>query len=67
MKISGTPTFFLNGEKVENRGWEYMVAAIEAKLAGKPIPTDIEAPPAEATPTTTPATPAAPASTPPAQ
>ena len=67
MKISGTPTFFLNGEKVENRGWEYMAAAIEAKLAGKPIPTEIEAPPAEATPTTTPAAPAAPAPTPPAQ
>ena len=65
MKISGTPTFFLNGEKVENRGWEHLSAAIEAKLAGKPIPTDVEAPPAETTPATT--TPATPASTPPAQ
>lgn len=66
MKIEGTPTFFLNGEKVENRGWEHLAAAIEAKLAGKPIPTfDPNAPPAETTPTTT--TPATPASTPPAQ
>ena len=65
MKISGTPTFFLNGEKVEKRGWEHLSAAIEAKLAGKPIPTDVEAPPAETTPATT--TPATPASTPPAQ
>ena len=66
MKIDGTPTFFLNGEKVENRGWEHLSAAIEAKLAGKPIPTtDPNAPPAETTPATT--TPATPAPTPPAQ
>jgi len=67
MKIDGTPTFFINGEKVENRGWDYMVSAIEAKLAGKPIPTDVAAPPAETTPATTPTTPAAPAPAPPAQ
>jgi len=65
MKIDGTPTFFLNGEKVENRGWEYLSAAIDAKLAGKPIPTDITAPPAETTPATM--IPATPASTPPVQ
>ena len=70
LNVQGTPTFFINGEKVENRGWEFMAAAIEAKLAGKPIPdVDPNAPPVESTPatTTTPDAPAAPAQTPPAQ
>jgi protein-disulfide isomerase len=66
LSFRGTPTFFLNGEKVENRGWEHLSAAIEAKLAGKPIPTtDPTAPPVESTPATT--TPATPAATRPAQ
>ena len=46
-------------------GPEKFHTMIEAKLAGKPIPTDVEAPPAETTPATM--TPATPASTPPAQ
>lgn len=62
-QIDGTPTLFLNDEKVDNRGWDYLKAAIEAKLAGKPIPTDIEAPAAQST-QQTPATPAAAAETP---
>jgi protein-disulfide isomerase len=70
MKVDATPTFFINGEKVDNRGWEFLASAIEATLAGKPIPTvDPNAPPVEQTPSTTtsPEAPAAPAPTPPAQ
>jgi protein-disulfide isomerase len=70
MKVDATPTFFINGEKVDNRGWEFLASAIEATLAGKPIPTvDPNAPPVEQTSSTTtsPEAPAAPAPTPPAQ
>jgi protein-disulfide isomerase len=70
--VNATPTIFLNDERVENRGWEFMKAAIDAKLAGLPIPSaDANAPAAVTTPATPPATtetpaPAAPA-TPPAE
>jgi len=67
--VSGTPTFFVNDERIENRGWDYLKAVIEAKLAGLPTPE-----PGATTVESTPATPAAPSdaspsapATPPAQ
>lgn len=56
--VKGTPTFFVNDERIENRGWDYLKAVIEAKLAGLPTPE-----PGATTIESTPATPAAPADT----
>lgn len=36
--VRATPTFMVNGERIENRGWDYLKLVIEAKLAGLPTP-----------------------------
>lgn len=71
--VKGTPTFFINDERIENRGWDYLKLVIEAKLAGLPTP-EPGATAIESTPATTaapadgaPAAPATPPATPPAQ
>ena len=68
MRVNATPSIFVNGERVENRGWDHLAAVIEAKLNGLPTPDpDAAAPAAQSTPNQpTTETPAAPA-TPPAQ
>jgi protein-disulfide isomerase len=68
--VNSTPTLFLNDERLENRGWDFVKAAIDAKLAGLPIPSADAGAPAPASTPATPVTetpaPAAPA-TPPAE
>lgn len=68
-KIEGTPAIMLNEQHIKDYTYEGLSAAIEALLAGKPLPTESDAAnPAAPTSTSTPvpATPAAP-TTPPAQ
>lgn len=65
--VRGTPGIFLNDEMLVDTipNWENVSAAIEAKLAGQPLPKP--GAPADASAISTPASPATPVATPPAQ
>lgn len=56
-KISGTPSIILNEQRVENYTWEGLSAALDAVLAGKPMPTMTATEGAAPTSPSTPATP----------
>lgn len=55
LKITGTPSIFVNGQLVEDKSFENLSKVIDAALSGNPAPVDPAAPPAA------PAAPAAPA------